>query len=70
MKIAVSGKGGVGKTTITAWFGDYLARMGHQVWLVDADTALSLGQASGLDAQAILVDQAQPPDLVRVRIRP
>ncbi len=70
MKIAVSGKGGVGKTTITAWFGDYLARMGHQVWLVDADTALSLGQACGLDAQAMPVALSQRPDLVRERIRP
>ncbi|WP_291440695.1 P-loop NTPase [Desulfovibrio sp.] len=70
MKIAVSGKGGVGKTTITAWLGDYLARMGHQVWLVDADTALSLGQASGLDAEAMPVALAQRAELVRERIRP
>ncbi len=26
MKIAVAGKGGVGKTTIAAWLGDYLNR--------------------------------------------
>lgn len=43
MKIAISGKGGVGKTSLTAWLGDYLARRGEKVWLVDADTALSLG---------------------------
>ena len=70
MKIAVSGKGGVGKTTITAWFGDYLARMGRQVWLVDADTALSLGLASGLSAEAMPVALGQRPELVRERIRP
>jgi CO dehydrogenase maturation factor len=49
MKIAFAGKGGVGKTTLCAWLGDYLARQGHDVILVDADTALSLGQACGLE---------------------
>ncbi len=48
MKLAFAGKGGVGKTTITAWLGDYLARSGHDVWMVDAGTALALGQACGL----------------------
>ncbi|MCL2332616.1 MAG: AAA family ATPase, partial [Actinomycetia bacterium] len=38
MKIAFAGKGGVGKTTVAAWMADYLARAGHNVWLVDADT--------------------------------
>ena len=70
MKIAVSGKGGVGKTSITAWLGDYLARRGEKVWLVDADTALSLGQASGL-ARADLPDAlTQRAALIEERIRP
>ena len=34
MKLAVAGKGGVGKTSVTAWVGDYLARSGEDVWLV------------------------------------
>ncbi|MDD4700835.1 MAG: P-loop NTPase [Desulfovibrio sp.] len=70
MKIAVSGKGGVGKTTMTAWLGDYLARQGHNVWLVDADTALSLGQACGLDMAEMPTALSQRPDLVQERIRP
>ena len=70
MKIAVSGKGGVGKTTMTAWLGDYLARQGHNVWLVDADTALSLGQACGLDMAAMPIALSQRPELVQERIRP
>ena len=70
MKIAVSGKGGVGKTTMTAWLGDYLARQGHNVWLVDADTALSLGQACGLDISALPIALSQRPELVQERIRP
>jgi len=68
MKLAFAGKGGVGKTTISAWLGDYLARNGHDVWMVDADTALSLGQACGLAAG----DQPEPlvtrKDLIRERI--
>ena len=51
MKIAFAGKGGVGKTSITAWTADYLARQGQNVWLVDADTALSLGRACGVEPE-------------------
>ncbi len=35
--VITSGKGGVGKTTVTANLGMALAKMGHQVALVDAD---------------------------------
>lgn len=68
MKIAFAGKGGAGKTTVAAWLGDYLARRGENVWLVDADTALSLGQASGLAPDALPVPLAAREDLVRERI--
>lgn len=68
MKIAFAGKGGVGKTTLCAWLGDYLARQGHDVILVDADTALSLGQASGLDQERLPVPLNAREDLVRERI--
>lgn len=68
MKIALAGKGGAGKTTITAWLGDHLARLGKSVWLVDADTALSLGQASGLNPADMPVALAAREDLVRQRI--
>ena len=70
MKIAVSGKGGVGKTSITAWLGDYLARRGEKVWLVDADTALSLGQASGLERAALPEPLTGRAALIEERIRP
>lgn len=53
MKLAFAGKGGVGKTSITAWTADYLARRGNNVWLVDADTALSLGRACGLEPELL-----------------
>jgi len=68
MKIAFAGKGGAGKTTIAAWLGDYLARRGEHVWLVDADTALSLGQASGLDPACNPVPLAEREDIIRKHI--
>jgi CO dehydrogenase maturation factor len=68
MKIAFAGKGGVGKTSLCAWVADWLARSGKNVWLVDADTALSLGQASGLPADALPEPLVRRGDLVRERI--
>lgn len=68
MKIAFAGKGGAGKTSMAAWLGDYLARSGENVWLVDADTALSLGQASGLDPGDLPTPLAEREDLVRANI--
>ncbi|MDO9632970.1 MAG: ArsA-related P-loop ATPase, partial [Humidesulfovibrio sp.] len=65
MKIAFAGKGGAGKTSLAAWLGDYLARCGENVWLVDADTALSLGQASGLKAELMPTPLVEREDLVR-----
>jgi len=68
MKLAVAGKGGVGKTSVTAWVGDYLARCGEEVWLVDADTALSLGQALGLAESEIPTPLIQEKELIRERV--
>nr|WP_287411869.1 ArsA-related P-loop ATPase [Pseudodesulfovibrio sp.] len=68
MKIAFAGKGGVGKTSLAAWTADWLARNGKNVWLVDADTALSLGQASGVALDQLPQPLIQREDLVRERI--
>lgn len=68
MKIAFAGKGGVGKTTLAAWLGDYLARLGENVWLVDADTALSLGLASGLDTGSLPTPLVDREDIIRQHI--
>ncbi len=70
MKIAVAGKGGVGKTTMTALFADYLAQKGQFVWLVDADTSLSLGEASGIDKKDIPEPLISREDLLMERIYP
>ena len=68
MKLAVAGKGGVGKTSVTAWIGDYLARRGEEVWLVDADTALSLGQALGLPESEIPTPLIQEKEIIQERV--
>jgi CO dehydrogenase maturation factor len=48
MKIAVSGKGGAGKTTISGTIARALARAGHSVTAVDADVNPMLGISLGL----------------------
>lgn len=53
MKIAVSGKGGVGKTTISAYFAQKFAAEGYQVYAVDADPDLSLGTVLGIEGHDI-----------------
>ncbi|MBU1230096.1 MAG: carbon monoxide dehydrogenase [Proteobacteria bacterium] len=68
MKIAFAGKGGAGKTSMAAWLGDYLSRRGENVLLVDADTALSLGQASGLSPGDLPTPLAEREDLIRAHI--
>lgn len=49
MKIAVSGKGGVGKTTIAALIALSLARRGYNVLAVDADPSPNLALALGVE---------------------
>lgn len=48
LKIAVSGKGGVGKTTIAAGLASYFAHNGFRVYAIDADPDACLGTALGL----------------------
>ncbi len=48
MKIAISGKGGVGKTTLAAALAILLARQGKKVLAIDADADANLAAALGL----------------------
>jgi len=55
MKIAIGGKGGVGKTTIAASLAKAFALKGYQVLAIDADPNATLASAFGLqDASDIL----------------
>ena len=50
MKIAITGKGGVGKTTVTAVWGEAFRADGRRVLLIDADPDANLAAALGVPA--------------------
>lgn len=56
MKIAISGKGGVGKTTIMALLARELKRSGKEVLIVDADPSPHMAQTIGIEN----TDRAKP----------
>lgn len=58
IKIAVSGKGGTGKTTVAAGLAKYYARQGMRVYAVDADPDASLGTALGFPEE--LLEKLKP----------
>ena len=58
MKIAVSGKGGVGKTTLSSGLVKCFANTGVPVYAIDADPDTSLGITLGLDPEKL--DQLVP----------
>ncbi len=54
VKIAVTGKGGVGKTTVTALLAHHFARQGRPVLAIDADPSPCLGPALGFPDDKLL----------------
>ncbi len=58
MKIAVAGKGGVGKTTVTAGLCRLLAEQNRGPWAIDADPNNCLGYALGFPQH--LLDDVKP----------
>ena len=67
MKIAVSGKGGVGKTTFSAMLARALAEKGLKVLAVDADPDANLGQALGFPDYQKLVPVSEMKSLIAER---
>lgn len=60
MRIAVAGKGGAGKTTISATLARTLARHGRQVLAIDGDPNPNLGIALGVP-ESVLRDAPRVP---------
>ncbi len=67
MKIAIGGKGGVGKTTVCSVWAQLFADEGHDVLAIDADPSLSLGAAFGLPAQRTPKPLIEMKDLIAER---
>jgi CO dehydrogenase maturation factor len=69
MKIAISGKGGVGKTTLAAVLARLYAQEGKKVLAVDVDPDANLGLALGFseDEIAAIVPIAKMKDLISER---
>ncbi|HEY3425426.1 MAG TPA: AAA family ATPase, partial [Negativicutes bacterium] len=70
MKIAVSGKGGVGKTTVSASLAKLFASNGHRVFAVDGDPDSSLGSALGFSDHVLaeVVPLIDMQDVIKDRI--
>ncbi|AET68778.1 CO dehydrogenase maturation factor [Desulfosporosinus orientis DSM 765] len=70
MKIAISGKGGVGKTTFAANFARWLSNKGITVLAVDADPDASLGTILGIsdDVLSTLKPIVDMKDLIEERM--
>jgi CO dehydrogenase maturation factor len=69
MKIAISGKGGVGKTTLAAVLARLYAAEGRQVLAVDADPDANLGLALGFSEDELneIVPVSKMRDLIAER---
>lgn len=51
LKVAISGKGGVGKTTLSAALGEFLSLKGYKTILIDADPDSNLAAALGIQSE-------------------
>jgi CO dehydrogenase maturation factor len=67
LKIAVSGKGGVGKTTLSAFLVRWFADHGKNVLAIDADPDANLGHALGIKNASEIVPISRMKELVAER---
>jgi len=67
MKIAVSGKGGVGKTTLVAFLATVFAEAGRPVLAIDADPNANLATAFGFPHSEKIVPISRMDDLIEER---
>jgi len=67
LKIAVSGKGGVGKTTLSAFLARWFASHGKSVLAIDADPDANMGNALGVQDLSQIVPIADMKELIAER---
>ncbi|MBA3013405.1 MAG: AAA family ATPase [Proteobacteria bacterium] len=67
MKLAISGKGGVGKTTIIALLAHHLKKTYSEVLVIDADPSPHMAQTLGIDNPERITAIADMKDLLRDR---
>jgi len=67
MKVAISGKGGVGKTTLSAMLSGVLALDGRRVIAIDADPDANLASALGVGDETQVVPLAEMHDMISQR---
>jgi len=67
LKIAITGKGGVGKTTVAALLAHYLAGLGREVIAVDADPDANLASALGLGGGELPAPISEMRELIEQR---
>lgn len=67
MKIAVSGKGGVGKTTLSAFIVKWFAQQGRSVLAIDADPDANLAHALGIKNASGITPISQMRELIAER---
>lgn len=65
MKLAIAGKGGSGKTSISGTMARLLARSGHRVLAIDGDSNPNLALTLGIPAERMSDMPTLPPDLLR-----
>jgi CO dehydrogenase maturation factor len=65
MKLAIAGKGGSGKTSISGTMARLLARRGHRVLAIDGDSNPNLALTLGIPAERMNDMPTLPRDLLR-----
>lgn len=65
MKLAIAGKGGAGKTSISGTMARLLARSGRRVLAIDADSNPNLSLTLGIPADRMGEIPTLPADLLR-----
>jgi len=67
MKLAITGKGGAGKTTVAVFLAKYLAERDTDVILIDADPDANTALSLGLDASMLPEPISELKDLIAER---